>query len=108
MYLRPDVLYLNPLKYNYFPKDINTIVLPDFAEYPINDRFAIGTYDNMIVYGERYKYAYKYSLSHQFHSERYLNFIINKYKIKKVPFYFCRIRMDGSNADNELLKKITI
>ena len=102
IYLRPDVLYLKPLKIDYFNMiNHHNILLPDFEEFPINDRFAIGSPETMIIYGERFLNAYKYSLYHQLHAETYLNYILhfNNIKIIKIHFRFCRIGMDGSNRD---------
>ena len=107
IYLRADVLYLNPLKKEYFNSTNNTIVLPEFAEYPINDRFAIGNPKTMIIYGERYNDAYEYSLNNLMHSETYLDYILKKNNINiiKIPFYFSRIGIDGKNRDEELEDK---
>jgi hypothetical protein len=104
IYLRPDILYLKPLEPEFFNKIYeNNILLPDFEEFPINDRFAIGNPRVMQIYGERFINAYSYSLSKQLHAESYLNYIlnINNIIIDKIHFRFCRIRMDGSNADKK-------
>jgi len=107
MYLRPDVLFLQPLNKYYFNKiNNNNIILPNFHEYPINDRFAIGTPNVMLHYGERYNHAYNYSLSNKLHAERYLNYILslNSIKIVKYNFKFLRIRANGKiNVDDEKL-----
>jgi uncharacterized ubiquitin-like protein YukD len=107
MCLRPDVLYLQPLELSYFEQLNNTnIIIPNFHEYPINDRFAIGTPNVMLRYGERYNSAYDYSLSQKLHAEKYLNYILSKYSIKivKINFKFQRIRANGKidNRDEKL------
>ena len=98
MYIRPDVLFLQPLDVSYFNQiNNNNIILPNFHEYPINDRFAIGTPNVMLKYGERYDNAYNYSLSKKLHAEEYLNYILtlNNIKIIKINFKFQRIRANG-------------
>ena len=104
IYLRPDVLYLKPLKIEYFNMiNDHNILLPNFGEFPINDRFAIGTPRVMQIYGERFINAYNYSLIHQLHAETYLNDVLknNNINIVTIHFRFCRIRMDGSNSEKE-------
>ena len=108
MYIRPDVLFLQPLDISYFNKiKGNNIILPNFHEYPINDRFAIGSPNVMLHYGERYNHAHNYSLSNKLHAEEYLNYILllNSIKIIKINFKFIRIRADGkiNNGDEKLL-----
>jgi len=107
IYLRPDVLFLQPLQKSYFDQINNTnIILPNFHEYPVNDRMAIGTPNIMLKYGERYNTAYDYSLSYKLHAEEYLNYIlaINSINIIKINFKFQRIRADGkiNNGDENL------
>ena len=63
--------------------DDNLIIIPNFAEHPINDRFAIGNPHVMQIYGERYTSAYKYSLENQLHTESFLNDYLIKNNIKK-------------------------
>lgn len=108
IYLRPDVLFLQPLVKNYFDLvDNNNIILPNFHEYPINDRFAIGTPNIMKTYGRRCKTAYRYSLLYKLHAEEYLNYILvkNSINIIKINFKFLRIRANGKNQDENLLNK---
>jgi hypothetical protein len=106
IYLRPDVLYINPLIKDYFNLiDDNLIIIPNFAEHPINDRFAIGNPNVMQLYGERYTLAYKYSLENQLHTESFLNdFLIkNNIKILKINFIFCRMSINGINRDTGIV-----
>jgi hypothetical protein len=103
IYLRPDVLFINPLLPSYFENlNNNTIVLPNFHQNPVNDRFAIGTPAVMKIYGERYNLAYQYSLNKKLHAEEYLNYIlkINSIKVIKINFKFYRIRANGINHDS--------
>jgi len=102
IYLRPDVKFLSPLKLSFFLEINNTnIILPSYEKYPINDRFAIGKPNVMMLYGERYLYAYDYSLINKLHAETYLKYILDKNKINiiKIKFEFHRIRANGFNYD---------
>jgi len=106
IYIRPDVKFLSPLKLSFFMNLTNSnIILPDFDEYPINDRFAIGKPNVMTLYGERYNNAYDYSLTNKLHAEKYLNYILDKNKIDviKINFEFHRIRANGVNYDENKL-----
>jgi len=106
IYLRPDVKFLNPLNLSFFLNLNNTnIVLPNYDQYPINDRFAIGTPNVMLLYGERYLHAYDYSLTNKLHAETYLKYILDKNKIDiiKINFNFHRIRANGFNHDENKL-----
>lgn len=104
MYLRPDVLFLQPLKLSYFTQINNSnIILPNFHEYPVNDRFAIGVPDIMQLYGERYNNAHNYSLLNKLHAEQYLHYIlsINSITVIKINFKFSRIRANGKIDDRD-------
>jgi hypothetical protein len=106
IYLRPDVKFLSPLKLSFFLDLNNTnIALPNFHEYPINDRFTIGKPNVMILYGERYLHAFEYSLINELHAETYLKYILDKNKIDiiKINFKFNRIRANGINYDENKL-----
>jgi hypothetical protein len=110
IYLRPDVNFLSPLKLSLFLDLNNTnIALPNFDEYPINDRFAIGKPNVMLLYGERYLHAFDYSLNNKLHAETYLKYILNKNKIDiiKIKFNFHRIRANGINYDENKLISYT-
>jgi hypothetical protein len=100
--IRPDVIYYKPLLLEYFyPMQIDAILLPDFEQWPLNDRLAIGPPDVMKLYGERFLGAYEYSLGNQLHTETYLNYILNKNNItiKKFHFNFSRVKINGENRE---------
>lgn len=102
LYCRPDVLYLNPLRFEWFsPSRLANIQLPDFHKFPINDRFAICNPAHAQLFGKRYDGAYEYSLKNKLHSEQYLNYVLTqaKVKIQEIPMRFQRIRADGRNQD---------
>jgi hypothetical protein len=110
IYLRPDVKFLNPLNLSFFLNLNNTnIVLPNYDQHPINDRFAIGIPNVMLLYGERYLHAYDYSLTNKLHAETYLKYILdnNKIDIIKINFNFHRIRANGFNYDENKIVSYT-
>ncbi len=110
IYLRPDVKFLTPLILSFFSNLNNTnIALPNYDQHPINDRFAIGTPNIMLSYGERYLHAYDYSLTNKLHAETYLKYILDKNKINiiKINFNFHRIRANGFNYDENKIVSYT-
>jgi len=100
IYLRPDVLYLNPISPAWFPKS-SEVLTPDFHLHPINDRFAICKKPTALIYGLRYEKALEYSKTHQLHSERFLQWVLWKsdIKTKKIAFRFRRVRATGEIQD---------
>jgi len=111
IYIRPDVKFITPLKLSFF-MDLNNsnIALPNFDEFPINDRFAIGKPNVMLLYGERYLYAYEYSLLNKLHAETYLQYLLktNNINIIKINFNFQRIRANGLNYDENKLVSFSL
>jgi hypothetical protein len=108
IYMRPDILYINKLQLSFFNKiKNNTVLLPNFEEYPVNDRFAIGDPISMKIYGERFLDAYDYSLKYPLLAERYLSDTLekNKVNIVKIDFIFLRIRMNGTSPDFKYLNE---
>lgn len=100
IFIRPDVLFYDDLKLDYFKIQKNEIILPNFGKYPINDRFCICTMNVSKMYGIRFDHAYTYSLNNKLHSETYLNYILKNNNIKKIEvnFRFSRIRSNGYNV----------
>lgn len=92
---RPDVKYMTPLNPEWFTFTSKSIAVPEFASYGfVNDQFAFGPYEQMIVYGSRFDYALEYSKKHPLASEEYLKYTLNKNKIdyRNIEFYYVRIR----------------
>jgi hypothetical protein len=88
----------------------SNIALPNFDEYPINDRFAIGKPNIMLLYGERYLYAYEYSLLNKLHAETFLQYLLKTNNINKIKinFDFQRIRANGLNYDENKLVSFSL
>ena len=101
IFCRPDVKFTKSLNIDYFYQSDNNIILPNFHNYPINDRFAICSVENGKKYGLRFYDAFKYSLKKRLHSETFLNFILSKNKINicKRIIRFKRVRCDGKEID---------
>jgi hypothetical protein len=101
VFSRPDVKYLRPLQIDWLTLEKDTVLLPDFHEFPINDRFAITTPKTAETYGKRFSMAKEYSLTKLLHSESYLNYCLHrdKCKIIKIPFRFRRFRVPCTEVD---------
>jgi len=97
IYARPDVNFLVPINLDWLNENENTILLPNFHKYPVNDRFALGWPNAMKIYGSRFNNALEFSKIHPLHAEKYLNNILNSNNIivKTIAFNFYRVRADG-------------
>jgi hypothetical protein len=108
MYVRPDVRFLKPFNVEWLTQvSKGVIYMPDFHLIDgVNDRFAFGVPETMKLYGSRYLEAYEYSQNHPLHSEKFLAYILQKYKISPclIPFRFRRIRAGNIpySGDNDL------
>lgn len=54
----------------------------------VNDRFGFGSFDAMLAYGRRGRFAKEYSRSHQLHSEHFVQHVLKLHGLK-VQFYHC-------------------
>ena len=101
IYLRPDVLYLNPINLLWLLNNDESINIPDFHSYPINDRFAICKKSTAIIYGERFTESLQYSINNNLHSETFLKYILDNanINIKTIPVRFRRVRATGEIQD---------
>lgn len=113
--LRNDVMYVTPfdvyqLSNNERDVENDHFVIPDWANYPINDRMVAGPYDAVKIWAtERFRrienHVRNYLPGWGMHSERYLNFTIvpamlnasSRYTMDQNPnICFLRARADGS------------
>jgi len=110
LYLRPDLLYIDPLPIDEILKNItkeNIIFTPDWqlSNNYVNDRFAYGSYDSMIKYGLRINDLFEYMPKSKkpYNSELFLNFIIKKYNIHnlKIKTKAKRVRATGKIHDEK-------
>lgn len=104
MYCRPDVLYLAPLQKSFFDEvDEKSIILPDFHEYPINDRFCITKPNLAAIYGKRFLKALEYSKTKSLHSETFLRDTLRSHKITihKRRIRFQRFRACSTTPQND-------
>jgi len=107
IYLRPDVRYTKPLSIEWLKRatvEKHIVQIPNFHLYDgWNDRFAIGSPEAMIHYGDRYIYALDYSRLYLLHSEGFLSSHMARFKKKPeyIHFPFRRIRADGVVCPND-------
>jgi hypothetical protein len=103
VYLRPDVMYLNPLDPRWFQEKY--LIMTDFGKCPVNDRFALGTPSMAAVFGERFTGALEFSRSHSLHSEIFLDYTLrmNGVPTIEVPFRFRRVRATGEECEMNIL-----
>jgi len=113
VFLRPDVRYLNPFCIDWLISLANdTVIVPNFHLYTfkINDRFSITNYENGIYMGNLFDSMYNYSLKHPLHSETLLYQYVTEtlhLRIVYIPFYFNRVRANGSESRDAGTPKLT-
>lgn len=102
IFLRPDVEYLTELDPAMFRLANDcTICVPNFhLVHGMNDRFAVTTNATYKLYGSIFHQLLPYSKVYPLHSETMYAYYMKLYgiRITYVPFYFDRIRADGSKA----------
>jgi hypothetical protein len=104
IYLRPDLLYLNPItpkiiqKVAKYSKPI--IASPNWQLWDgLNDRFAVMNREAALLYGNRLDYVLDFCEEKgPLHAETYLKWLMKKYKIRRIPLKIKaqRVRCDGS------------
>jgi len=107
MYCRPDVRYLYPLQREWFKSNLLALCvqLPNFAKFPINDRFCLAAPQISRLFGTRFDDAYEFSKHHSLHSEQFLLHIFQKniIPIREISFNFKRIRATGADYDTHII-----
>jgi len=110
---RPDVRFMTPLDPKCFTFTSDSIFVPEFASYGhINDQFAIGRYEQMMIYGSRFDHALEYSKNNPLISEGYLEYTLNKNKIshKDIEFYYVRVRANNKKDSldiRQIMNRVT-
>ena len=104
-YVRLDTLFHDKIDIDFISKYSNNKTLFTcnwLASFGINDRFSIGDYNVMKIYGNRINYIFDYMNYNKekrpLHSEKLVNFICYKYNIINIElenFKFSRIRLNG-------------
>jgi hypothetical protein len=116
IYCRPDVLYQVPLDISWFSFSPDSkkqkILIPNFGLCgDVNDRFALGRPEQMLLYGNRFDDALAYSKKKPLASEEYLIATMRRHRIKyeHVNFYFIRVRANGKKDGMDLsqIKSLT-
>jgi len=112
-YIRPDVIFKDifPLRWLKWVNS-NRFIVPLFAGCKgINDRMAVLNTDQALIYGKRFYQIEKYGNlikgKQKFSSERFLKWVTNKYKVKRVNYLFKRLRSNGNfnEKDDKLFLK---
>jgi len=100
IFLRPDVLYLNPFdcKWLSLIQD-KRVCIPNFALFPrFNDRFFLCSQEHAYTYTNLFDDLLEYSYYYPLHSETCQHRLLQeKYKLKIVyiPIHFNRVRVNG-------------
>jgi hypothetical protein len=97
IYLRPDLKYLNNLDINLI-KNLrdDTFYTPKWGKFcGLNDRLGFGSKNIMVEFGYRLDKALEYSKIKKLHSESFLKYIMEKYKINNINLKAHRIRANG-------------
>lgn len=102
MYTRPDVTYVMPFKTQWL--EYTDVIMPNFGHWPMNDRFALGPPEKMLVYGERLLNATEYAKTKKLHSETYLYDMFHDldWPVKTVNFNFRVTRTNGKMTTVDL------
>ena len=112
IFIRPDCLYLDPLKVEFLKKaDSTTIVIPNFhlfGPYKFNDRFAITTSETYKKYGSLFTSLLQISKEQPLHSETIMGQYLKDLTIVRKPFRFSRIRIDGEQVDFKKTRRINL
>ena len=100
IFLRPDVLFLNPLSTHYLPKvSDNKVYCPNFHLFPnFNDRFFICSREHVYTYTQLFDDMLSFSRHNPLHSERFqYAMLTQKYRLIVVymDIHFNRIRANG-------------
>lgn len=93
---RPDFLFVHPLQTAWL--NTSNVLTPNFSAWPINDRFALGPADKMVIYGERFDLALVYAQRKAMHTEAFLAYVfaLNKWSsANRIDFCFFRMRANG-------------
>jgi len=112
IFSRLDICFLNEV-----PKlvDLETICTPDFHNFDrvqgggCNDRFAIGNYENMLIYfNELSRVGDFISNGRSLHAESTLFWHLNTsgVKISRYPIRFTRVRPGGKRIDERLANPV--
>jgi hypothetical protein len=109
VFIRPDCLYLDPLKIEFLKKATpTTIVIPNFhlnGPYQFNDRFAITTSETYKKYGTLFTSLLEISKEQPLHSETVMGEYMKDLTVVRIPFWFSRIRINGEQADFKKTRK---
>jgi hypothetical protein len=105
VFIRPDCLYLTPLRPVFLAAARDGVIcIPDFercGKHKMNDRFAICTWRDFRTYGDIFRFIYAISKAVPSHSETIVGSVMqgSGLSIIPIPFYFNRIRSNGRSVE---------
>jgi hypothetical protein len=110
IFSRLDVRYINfpPGSLDFY--DLTKLHVPDFHNFSsvqgngYNDRFALGSMDNMITYFNAFDKIEEFCLKGgHLHAESYLHWYLttSNVQVRKCPIRFRRMRADGSRSEGD-------
>lgn len=105
IYIRPDLKIITPFDISWLNIKNNQLATPIYFKHwgGLNDRFAIGKFKDIKIYGSRIKEILNFVTTPKkrpLHSEQLVKFVLNKNKIKNIDIYITliRVRADGTEA----------
>lgn len=109
VYIRPDLHFIDDLDPSILRKCINaekpTIAVPRWHAWSgYNDRFAIGTYDAMCLYGSRVDRIRQYAALRRPHAETFLKHVLVSNNVIVIPLSVRFYRWRANNEPAETLK----
>jgi len=109
IFIRPDCCYNSEIKLDFLSHvNDNTICVPNFhlyGPYKFNDRFCITNMKTYKLYGCIFDKLLEISKTHPLHSETIMGkLMIDVYRlnIKRIPFIFSRVRVDGTICKSDI------
>ncbi len=113
IYIRPDLKIITPFDINWLNLKNKQIATPIYFKHwgGLNDRFAIGKFEDIKIYGSRIDEIYNFVKSPKkrpLHSEQLVKFVFQKNNIKNIDLYITlvRIRGNGNEAKQDYSDKI--
>jgi hypothetical protein len=106
-FLRPDVIFKDCLPIHWLRWiNPNRFIVPAFAHCGgINDRMAIMKKEQALIYGKRFLKINDYGKhlrGRKFSSERFIAWIMEDYKVRKINYLFKRLRANGHFHDLDI------
>lgn len=103
IYIRPDLKIVTPFDINWLNLKNKQLATPAYFKHMggLNDRFVIGTFDNIKIYGSRIDEIYNFCKSKKkpLHSEQLVRYVMEKNGIKNIDLDITLIRVRGNGNE---------